>query len=86
MTVKVKRAKLLGIHLEGGLNVDFCIKTLIKASKKYYSLGSVGNYMNLNKRLGKINIFVVSKFSSFLYWVDVSSQDCKLYMHIFRYK
>ena len=82
-----KRAKLLRIHLEEVLNADFYINTLIKkASKKYFYIASVGNYMNLSKRLSKVNTFVVSKFSSSSYCLDILLQDCKLYMDIFRYK
>ena len=82
-----KRAKLLRIHLEEVLNADFYINTVIKkASKKYFSIASVGNYMNLSKRLSKVNTFVVSKFSSSSYYLDILLQDCKLYMDIFRYK
>ena len=42
-----ERAKLLGVNLEGRLNFDFHVNTLLKkASKKYHALARVCNYMN----------------------------------------
>ena len=42
-----ERVKLLGVNLEGRLNFDFHVNTLLKkASKKYHALARVCNYMN----------------------------------------
>ena len=63
----LKRAKLLGIHLEGKQNFDFYMRKLIeKANKECHTVARVCNHMNLNKRRSKINTFIISKFSSFL--------------------
>ena len=42
-----ERVQLLGVNLEGRLNFDFHVNTLLKkASKKYRALARVWNYMN----------------------------------------
>ena len=41
------RVKLFGVNVEGRLNFDFHVNTLLKkASKKYHALARVCNYMN----------------------------------------
>ena len=74
----IKRDKLLGIHLEGRLNLKFYINTIKKARKKCHALAIVCNYIKLNKRRRIINAFIKPKFSSFLFCPNFSQQDCKL--------
>ena len=53
--------KLLGVNLEGRLNFDFHMNTLlIKTSKKYHALARVCNYMNKKTRLILMNAFTTS--------------------------
>ena len=59
-----ERVKLLGVNLEGRLNFDFHVNTLLKkASKKYHALARVCNYMNKKKRRILMNAFITSQFS-----------------------
>ena len=56
-----KRVKLLRSNLEGGFNSDFYVDTLIKkASKKYYALARVSNYMDSKIRRDFMNAFIKS--------------------------
>ena len=42
-----KRVKLLGVNLDGRLNFDFHVNTLLKKGrKKYHALARMCNYMN----------------------------------------
>ena len=44
-----ERVKLLGVNLEGRINFDFHVNTLLnKASKKHHALARVWNYMKKN--------------------------------------
>ena len=59
-----ERVKLLGVNLEGRLNSDFHVNTLLQnASKKYHALARVCNYMNKKKRRILMNAFITSQFS-----------------------
>ena len=59
-----ERVKLLGVNLEGRLNFDFHVNTLLKkASKKYHALARVCNYMNKEKRRILMNAFITSQIS-----------------------
>ena len=59
-----ERVKLLGVNLEGRLNFDFHVNTLLKkGSKKYHALARVCNYMNKKKRRILMNAFITSQFS-----------------------
>ena len=59
-----ERVKLLGVNLEGRLNFDFHVNTLLnKGSKKHHALPRVCNYMNKKKRHILINAFITSQFS-----------------------
>ena len=61
-----ERIKLLGVNLEGRLNFDFHVNTLLKkATKKHHALPRVRNYMNKKKRHILVNAFITSQFS---YW------------------
>ena len=56
--------KLLGINIEGRLNFDSHVNTLLsKANKKYHALARVCNYMDINKRRLLMNAFIISQFS-----------------------
>ena len=56
----LKRAKLLGIHLEGKQNFDFYMRKLIeKANKECHTVARVCNHMNLNKRRSKIIYLII---------------------------
>ena len=69
----IKRIKLLGIHLEGRLNLDFDFNTLIKkVNKKCHAFARVYYHRKLNKGSSKCNTFITSKFSFFLFCLDVS--------------
>ena len=59
-----KRVKLLGVNLEGRLNFDFHMSTLLKkASKKDHAFTRVCNYINKHKRRILMNAFITSQFS-----------------------
>ena len=59
-----ERVKLLGVNLEGRLNFDFHVNTLLKkASKKYHALARVCNHINKKKRRILMNAFITSQFS-----------------------
>ena len=59
-----ERVELLGVNLEGRLNFDFHVNTLLKkASKKYQALARVCNYMNKKKRRILMNAYITSQFS-----------------------
>ena len=59
-----ERVKLLGVNLEGRLNFDFHVNTLLKkASKKYHALARVCNHINKKKRHILMNAFITSQFS-----------------------
>ena len=46
-----EKVKLLGVNLEGRLNFDFHVNTLLrKASKIYYALARVCNYMKKKRK------------------------------------
>ena len=46
--LNAEKFKLLGINLEGRLNFDFHVNTLLKtAGKNYRALANVCNYMNI---------------------------------------
>ena len=66
---------MLGVNLEGRLNFDFHVNTLLrKASKKYQPLASVCNYMNKKKRRILMNAFITSQLSYCpLVWMSHSS-------------
>ena len=59
-----ERIKLFGVNLDGRLNFDFQVNTLLKkkASKKYHPLARMCNYMNKKKRRILINAFITSVF------------------------
>ena len=55
---------MLGVNLEGRLNFDFHVNTLLKkASKKYHALARVCNHINKKKRRILMNAFITSQFS-----------------------
>ena len=59
-----ERVKLLGVNLEGRLNFDFHVNTLLKkASKKCHTLARVYNHINKKKRRILMNAFTTSQFS-----------------------
>ena len=59
-----QKVKLLGINIEGRLNFDFHVNTLLsKANKKYHALARVCNYMDTKKRQMLVNAFIISQFS-----------------------
>ena len=56
-----EKVKLLGVNLEGRINFDFHVNTLLKkASKKYHALAGVCNYMNKKKRPIVMNNLITS--------------------------
>ena len=56
--------KLLGIHLNNDLNLDYHINQLCKkASKKLHALARIATYMDINKRRMLMKAFVSSQFS-----------------------
>ena len=60
----VERVKLLGVNIEGRLNFDYHVNTLLKkANKKYHALARVCNYMDTKKRRVLMNAFITSQFS-----------------------
>ena len=60
----VERVKLLGVNIEGRLNFDYHVNTLLKkANKKYHALARVCNYMDTKKRRVPLNAFITSQFS-----------------------
>ena len=67
----VERVKLLGVNIEGRLNFDYHVNTLLKkANKKYHALARVCNYMDTKKRRVLKNAFITSQFSySPLVWM-----------------
>ena len=69
-----ERVKLLGVNLEGRLNFDFHVNTLLKkASKKYHALARVCNYMNKKQPCILMNAFIASQFSYCpLFWMSHS--------------
>ena len=59
-----KKVKLLGVNLEGRLNFDFHVNTLLKkASKKYHVLAIMCNYVNEKKLRILMNAFITFQFS-----------------------
>ena len=53
-----------GVNLEGKLNFDFHVNTLLrKAGKRYHVLATVCNYMNKKKRRILKNAFITSQSS-----------------------
>ena len=65
-----EKVKLLGTNLEGRLNFNFNVNTLLrKSSKKYHRLAKAFNYMNKRRQPILMNAFVKSPFSDFpLLW------------------
>ena len=60
----VERDKLLGVNIEGRLNFDYHVNTLLKkANKKYHALARVCSYMETKKRRVLMKIFITSQFS-----------------------
>ena len=60
----VKRVKLIGVNIEGRLNFDYHVNTLLKkANKKYHALARVRNYTDTKKRRALMNDFITSQFS-----------------------
>ena len=60
----VERVKLLGVNIEGRLNFDYHVNTLLKkANKKYHALARVCNYMDTKKRRVLMKAFITSQFS-----------------------
>ena len=60
----VERVKLLGVNIEGRLNFDYHVNTLLKkANKKYHALARVCNYMDSKKWRVLMNAFLTSQFS-----------------------
>ena len=56
--------KLPGGNLEGKLNFDFYVNTILrKAGKRYHVLARVCNYMSKKKRRILMNAFITSQFS-----------------------
>ena len=70
-----EKVKLLRVNLEGRLNFDFHVNTVLKeTSKKYQALARACNFMNKNKRRILINDFITSQFSyCLLVWMFHSS-------------
>ena len=68
------RVKLFGVNVEGRLNFDFHVNTLLKkASKKYHALARVCNYMNKKQPCILMNAFIASQFSYCpLFWMSHS--------------
>ena len=61
-----ERVKLLGINLEGRLNIDFHENAILeKPSKKYHALARVCSYMNKKKRRILMNAFTTPQFCYF---------------------
>lgn len=57
------RVKFVRVNLEGKLNFDFHVNTLLrKAGKRYHVLARVCNYMSKKKRLILVNTFITSQF------------------------
>ena len=70
--VDVEKVKLPGVNLEGRLNFDFHVTTILKqTSKKYHALARACNYMNkkkmtyFHKCFHNISIFLL------LSWLDI---------------
>ena len=60
----VERAKLLGVNIEGRLNFDYHVNTLLKkANKKYHALARVYNYMDTKVQRVLMKAFITSQFS-----------------------
>ena len=60
----VERVKLLRVNIEGRLNFDYHVNTLLKkANKKYHTLARVCNYMDTKKRRVLMKAFTTSQFS-----------------------
>ena len=60
----VERVKLLGVNIEGRLNFDYHLNTLLKkANKKYHALARVCNYMDIKKQRVLMKAFITSQFS-----------------------
>ena len=60
----MERVKLLGVNIEGRLNFDYHVNTLLKkANKKYHALARVCNYMDIKKRRVLMKTFITSQFS-----------------------
>ena len=59
--LKKERVKLLGVNLEGRLNFDFHVNTVLKkANKKYHALAKVCNHINKKKQHNLMNAFITS--------------------------
>ena len=59
----VEKVKLLGVNLEGRLNFDYHVNTLLKkANKKYHALARLCNYLDTKKRRVLMNHFIASQF------------------------
>ena len=55
-----EKVKLLGVNLEGRLNFDYHVNTLLKkAGKKYHILARFCNYMSKKKRRIVMNAFKI---------------------------
>ena len=60
----MEKVKLLGVNLEGRLNFDYHVNTLLKkANKKYHALARLCNYMDTKKRRVLMKAFITSQFS-----------------------
>ena len=59
-----ERVKLLGGNIEGRLNFDYHVNTLLKkANKKHHALARVCNYMDTKTRHALMKAFITSQFS-----------------------
>ena len=69
-----EKVKFLGVNLEGRLNFNFHVNTLLKkASKKYHALARMCKYMNKKKRRILMNAFTTSQLSYCpLVWISHS--------------
>ena len=60
----VERVKLLRVNIEGRLNFDYHVNTLLKkANKEYHALARVCNYMDTKKLRVLMKTFITSQFS-----------------------
>ena len=86
----VERVKLLGGNIEGRLNFDYHVNTVLKmASKKYHTLTRVCNCMDTKKRRALVNAFITSQFSYCpLVWMfhsrTLSNQTNKIHEKVLR--
>ena len=70
--VDVEKVKLPGVNLEGRLNFDFHVTTILKqTSKKYHALARACNYMNKKKMTYFHECFHNISIFLLLSWLDI---------------